>query len=128
MVTHSYNSSTPTESKIDHPRSNSVILRNDGDNGKYVCKKQFFILQCHWDTKKVLPKIYKLQSNDPRNKYKAEIHKDDGLLGVEFTLDKMISEFIHALEKLNLDYVTSFAEFGNVLLGCYQTDCEEIRP
>jgi hypothetical protein len=89
-------------------------------------KKLFFVIQHHWDTKTVLPKIYKLQSNDPRNKYKAEIHKDGGLLGVEFTLDKTISEFIHALEKLNLDYVTSFVEFGNVLLGCYQADWKQV--
>ncbi len=70
----------------------------------------------------MLPEVHKLQSNDPRNKYKAEIHKDDGLLGIKFTLDKTISNFIHALKKLNLDYVTSFAKFGNVFLGRYQTD------
>jgi hypothetical protein len=60
----------------------------------------------------VLPKVYKLQSNDLHNKYKAEIHKDDGQLGIEFTLNKMISEFIRASAKLNLDYVTSFAKSG----------------
>jgi hypothetical protein len=91
-----------------------------------MTKKTFFVLQRRWDTKKVIPKIYKLQSNDPRNKYKAKIHKDDGLLRVEFTLNKMISEFIRALEKLNLDYITSFAEFGNVLLGRYQTNWKQV--
>jgi hypothetical protein len=74
----------------------------------------------------VLPEVYKLQSNEPHNKYKAEIHKDDGLLGIEFTLNKTISEFIRASEKLNLDYVKSFAEFGNVLLSCYQTDWKQV--
>ncbi len=74
----------------------------------------------------MLPKVYKLQSNDPRNKYKAKIHKDDGMLGIEFTLDKTISEFICAPEKLNLDYVTSFAKFGNVLLGRYQTNWKQV--
>jgi hypothetical protein len=74
----------------------------------------------------VLPKVYKLQSNDLCNKHKAEIHKDVGLLGIKFTLDKTISEFIHAMKKLNLDYVTSFAEFGNVLLGCYQTNWKQV--
>ncbi len=83
-------------------------------------KKPFFLLQCQWDTKTVLPKVYNLQSNDPCNKHKAEIHKDDGLLGIEFTLNKTISEFICTLKKLNLDYVTSFAELGNVLLSRYQ--------
>ncbi len=74
----------------------------------------------------MLPKVYKLQSNNPHNKYKAEIHKDDGLLGIEFTLDKTISEFIRTSEKLNLVYDTSFAKFGNVLLGCYQTDWKQV--
>ncbi len=50
----------------------------------------------------MLPKVYKLQSNDPRNKYKAEIHKDNGLLGIKFTLDKTISEFICASKKIEL--------------------------
>ncbi len=45
-------------------------------------KKPIFILQRWWDTKTVLPKVYKLHSNNPHNKYKAEIHKDDGLLGI----------------------------------------------
>ncbi len=49
-------------------------------------KKPFFVLQCRWDTEMVLPKVYKLQSNDPCNKHMAEMHKDDGLLGIEFTL------------------------------------------
>jgi hypothetical protein len=89
-------------------------------------KKPFYVLQRCWDTKTVLPKIYKLQSNDPRNKYKAKIYKGDGLLRVEFTLDKTISEFIRASEKLNLDYVTSFAKFGSVLLGQYQADWKQV--
>ncbi len=74
----------------------------------------------------MLPEVYKLQSNNPRNKFKAKIHKDDGLLGTKFTLDKTISEFIRASEKLNLEYVTSFAKFGNVLLGRYQTDWKQV--
>jgi hypothetical protein len=96
--------------------------------GSTYKKKPFFVLQHQWDTKTVLPKpkVYKLQSNDPCNKYKAEIHKDDGQLGIKITLNKTISEFIHASDKLNLDYVTSFAEFGNVLLGHYQTDWKQV--
>jgi hypothetical protein len=74
----------------------------------------------------VLPKVNKLQSNNPRNNYKAKIHKDEGLLGIEFTLNKTTSKFIHTLEKLNLDYVTSFAKFGNVLLGRYQTNWKQV--
>ena len=58
------------------------------------------MLQRWWNTKTVLLKVFKLQSNSLRNKYKAEIHKDDGLLGIEFTLDKTIFEFIYMSEKL----------------------------
>jgi hypothetical protein len=89
-------------------------------------KKPFFVLKRRWDTKTVLPKVYKLQSNHLRNKYKAKIHEDDGLLWIGFTLNKTISKFIRALEKLNLDYITSFAEFSNVLLGCYQTNWKQV--
>jgi hypothetical protein len=46
--------------------------------------------------------------------------------GIKFTLNKTISEFIRASDKLNLDYVTSFVEFGNVLLGHYQTDWKQV--
>jgi hypothetical protein len=81
-----------------------------------------------WDTKTVLPKVYKLlsKSNNPHSKYKAEIHKDDGQLGIKFTLNKRISKFIHLLEKLNLDYVKGFAKFCNVLLGRYQTNWKQV--
>ncbi len=89
-------------------------------------KKPFFVLQRRWDTKTVHPKVYTLQSNGQRNKYKAEIYKDDSLLGIKFTLNKTISEFIHASEKLNLYYVTSFFEFGNVLLGRHQTNWKQV--
>jgi hypothetical protein len=91
-----------------------------------IYEKACFVLQHCWDTKTVLPKVYKLQSNNPRNKYKAEIHKDDGLLRIKFTLNKTISEFTSASEKLNFDYVTSFAKFGNVFLGRYQTSWKQV--
>jgi hypothetical protein len=48
-------------------------------------KPPFFKLSREWDAKTKLPKVYKLQSNDPHNKYKAKIHKDLGTLGIEFT-------------------------------------------
>jgi hypothetical protein len=38
----------------------------------------------------------------------------------------MISEFIRASENSNLDCVTSFAKFGNVLLGRYQTNWKQV--
>jgi hypothetical protein len=88
--------------------------------------KPFFVLERWRVTNLVLPEVFKLQSNNPHNKYKAEIHKDDSQLGIEFTLNKTTSKFIHASEKLNLDYATSFAKFGNVLFGRYQTDRKQV--
>jgi hypothetical protein len=80
-------------------------------------KKPFFKLTRKWDTKTKFNKVYKLQSNDLRNKYKAKIPKDSGSLGIEFTLDQTITDFIRGAERVNLDYVQSFAKFGNVLQG-----------
>ncbi len=57
-------------------------------------KKPFFVLQGRWDTKTVLPGVYKLESNDPCNKYKDKINKDDGQLGIKFTFNKTILKFI----------------------------------
>jgi hypothetical protein len=95
------------------PRSNFNSSETMETMASIYKKKPFFMLQFWWDTKTVLPEVYKLQSNDLRNNYKAKSHKDNGQLGIKFTLDKTILEFIHALEKLNLDYVTSVAKFGN---------------
>ncbi len=58
-----------------------------------------------------------MQSNDLCNKYKAEIPKDSGSHGIEFTLDRNITDFIRGAKRVNLDYVQSFAKFGNVLQG-----------
>jgi hypothetical protein len=81
-------------------------------------KKPFFKTTCKWDAKTKFNEVYKLQSNDLRNKYKAEIPKDSGSLGIEFTLNRTITDFIRGAERVILDYVQSFAEFGNVLQGC----------
>ncbi len=40
-----------------------------------------------------LSEVYKLQSNDSRNKSQVEIHKDNGKYGIKFTIDKTIPEF-----------------------------------
>ena len=65
-------------------------------------------------------------SNNPRNNFKAEIHKDSGNLGIEFTLDKTIDDFIRGAEKVDLDYQGSFLEFENVLQGRYLTDWKQV--
>jgi hypothetical protein len=58
-------------------------------------KKPFFKSTREWDAKTKLNEVYKLQSNDLHNKYKAEIPKDSGSLRIEFTLDQTITDFIH---------------------------------
>jgi hypothetical protein len=70
--------------------------------------------------------VYKLQSNSPRNKQKAKIHKDSGQFGIEFTLNKTINDFICRADKVNLDYTESMQEFKNVLLGWYLTDWKQV--
>jgi hypothetical protein len=125
MVMHCYNSSTSKESKTftkKKPRSSEMMETM----ASIYKKKHFVVLQCWWDTKRVLPKVYKLQSNNPCNKYKAKIRKDNGQLEIKFILNKTISEFIHASGKLNLDYIASFAKFNNVLLGRYQTGWKQV--
>ena len=89
-------------------------------------KKPFFKTAREWDAKTKLNEVYKLQSNNPRNKYKAEIPKDSGGLGIEFTLDRTITGFIRGAKRVNLDYVQSFAKFGNVLQGCLLSDWKQV--
>jgi hypothetical protein len=45
-------------------------------------KPPLFKLQKTWNEKTILPEDYKLTSPNPRNKNKAEIHKDSGLYGI----------------------------------------------
>ncbi len=89
-------------------------------------KKPFFKTAREWDAKTNFNEVYKLQSNDPRIKYKAEILKDLGGLGIEFTLDQTITDFIRGTKRVNLDYVQSFAEFGNVLQGRLLSNWKEV--
>ena len=85
----------------------------------------FFKAQKSWTEKTPLGDVYKLQSNSPRNKQKAEIHKDSGQFGIEFLLDKTINDFVCGAEKVDLDYKESFQEFENVLLGWYLTNWKQ---
>ena len=80
-------------------------------------KPPLFKLQKTWNEKTILPEVYKLTSPNPCNKNKAEIHKDSGLYGIEFTVDKTIPDFNKGADKVELDYATAFVEFENVLEG-----------
>ena len=80
-------------------------------------KPPLFKLQKTWNEKTILPEVYKLTSPNPCNKNKAEIHKDSGLYGIKFTVDKTIPDFNKGADKVELDYATVFVEFENVLEG-----------
>jgi len=80
-------------------------------------KPPLFKLQKTWNEKTILPEVYKLTSPNPRNKNKAKIHKDSGLYGIEYTVDKMIPDFNKGADIVELDYATAFVEFKNVLEG-----------
>ena len=80
-------------------------------------KPPLFKLQKTWNEKTILPEIYKLTSPNPCNKNKSKIHKDSGLYGIEFTVDKTIPDFNKGADKVELDYATAFVEFENVLEG-----------
>ena len=70
-----------------------------------------------WNERTNLPEVYKLFSHNPTNKSKFEIYKDNGLLSLEWTVDKTIPDFNKACDKLRIDYVTAFIEFKKVLKG-----------
>jgi hypothetical protein len=80
-------------------------------------KPPLFKLQKTWSEKTILPEVYKLTSPDSCNKNKFGIHKDSGLYGVKFTVDKTIPDFNKAAIKVDLDYARVFVEFKNVLKG-----------
>ncbi len=80
-------------------------------------KPPLFKLRKTWNEKTILPEVYKSRSHNPCNKNKAEIHKDSGLYGIKFTVDKTIPDFNKGADKVELDYATAFVEFENMLKG-----------
>ena len=47
----------------------------------------------------------------------VKIHKDSGLYGIEFTIDKTIPDFNKGADKVKLNYASAFIKFENVLKG-----------
>jgi hypothetical protein len=74
-----------------------------------------------WNDKDTLSEVYKLRSNNPKNKNLVEIHKHNGGYSIEFTINKTIFEFNQGAEKCELTWVDSFTEFENVLQGQHRT-------
>ncbi len=70
--------------------------------------------------------VYKLQSNNPQNKNRVEIHKDNGICGIEFTINKTIPEFNKGAKKCDLNWLDSFVEFKNVLQDHHKTAWKQV--
>ncbi len=62
-----------------------------------------------WDDNETLSEVYKLRSNNPKNKSLVEIHKDNGGYSIEFTVNRTIPEFNQGAEKCELTWVNSFS-------------------
>jgi hypothetical protein len=80
-------------------------------------KPPLFMQQKTWNEKTILSEVYKLTSPNSCNINKVKIHKDSGLYGIEFTVDKTIPNFNKGADKVELDYASAFIEFENVLEG-----------
>jgi hypothetical protein len=84
------------------------------------------LLNKPWNEKNLLKETYKMQNKDTCFKMKAEIHIDNGKLGVKFIVDKTISNFNNGAKKIHLNWTTSFKEFENVLEGQYKTSRKQV--
>ncbi len=84
-------------------------------------RRPFYKGEKKWDDNDTLSEVYKLRSNNPKNKNLIEIHKDNGGYSIEFTIDKKIPEFNQGAQNCELTWVDSFTEFKNVLQGQHRT-------
>ncbi len=73
-----------------------------------------------------LSEIYKLQSNDLQNKSYVKVHKDNGIYGIEFTINKTIPEFNKGAEKSDPNWSDSIVEFENVLQSHHKTAWKQV--
>ncbi len=69
-------------------------------------KLPHFVLEKTWDKKTQLPKNYKLQSNNSRNKIKAKVHQDSGNLALSSRLTKQYPTLKKGLRRSILTFVT----------------------
>jgi hypothetical protein len=67
-------------------------------------KLPHFVLEKTWDEKTQLPKTYKLQSNNSRNKIKADVRQNGRKLGIEFMVNKTIPDFKKGAKKIDFNF------------------------
>ncbi len=91
----------PAQSLADVKRLTGEVVTPPPNNMASIFKKvPLYKVVKAWDNNDPnLSEVFKLQSNDPRNKSHVEIHKDNGNHGIKFTIDKMIPEFNKGAEK-----------------------------
>jgi hypothetical protein len=83
-------------------------------------RSPFFLFERTWDDNTKLPEKYKFQGTNTRNKA-SEVHIDSGTLGMEFFLERTLSEFNQAGTRLAWSWSKSFLEFENVIGDGYRT-------
>jgi hypothetical protein len=82
-------------------------------------KDPIVLLERTRDNNTKLPEKFKFQGTNTRNK--AEVHIDNGKLGMEFFLDRTLLEFNQAGTRLDSSWSESFLEFKNILDDGYCT-------
>jgi hypothetical protein len=87
-------------------------------------KEPIFLLKRTWDDNTKLPKKFKFQGTNTRNK--AEVHIDSGTLRMEFFLERTLPELNQAGTRLNWSWSESFSKFENVLGDGYCTTWLEV--
>ncbi len=85
-------------------------------------KEPIFLLERKWDDSTKLPEKYKFQGRIA----KAEVCIDIGTLGMEFFLEKTLTQFNQAGTRLNWSWEETFLEFQNVLGDSYCTTWHEV--
>jgi hypothetical protein len=118
----------PAKSHADVKRLTREVVIPSSDNMSSVYERVplYKVVKAWDDNNTNLSEVYKLQSNDPQNKSRVEIHKDNRKYGIEFTINKMIPEFNKGAEKCDLTWSDSFAEFENVLQGHHKTSWNQV--
>ena len=80
-------------------------------------KEPIFLLERKWDDSTKLPEKYKFQGRIA----KAEVCIDIGTLGMEFFLEKTLTQFNQAGTRLSWSWEETLLEFQNVLGDSYRT-------
>ncbi len=118
----------PAVSRADVKRLTGEVVIPSPNNMASIYKKVpvYKVVKAWDDINPNLSEVYKLQSNNLRNKSCIKIHKDNGKYGIELAINKMIPEFNKGAEKCDLNWSDSFVEFEIVLQGHHKTAWKQV--